>query len=149
MPKLKSLFWLHSFSCAIIKTGKHSMETSIGLKKLSGTTGAFFQENNRADNVSTTKLLILTSPILSRHFPAFCALLYSTCWLSTFLQCERSVTYLRPSFFVLCQPAGVSEQQNLIILEAVNVKRPEKLTQPSWQRWQSLGWKRTHTHISL
>lgn len=59
--------------------------------------------------------------------------------LSTYLQYGRSVTYLRPSVLVLCKPAGVFEQQDLVILEAVDVEGPQKLTQPPRHRRQSLG----------
>lgn len=43
---------------------------------------------------------------------------------------KRPFTYLRSGILVLWQPARVFEQQDFIVLNAVDVEGPEKLTQP-------------------
>lgn len=48
---------------------------------------------------------------------------------------------------MLSQPAGVLEQHNLVVFEAVNVKGPQELAQPPWHRKQSLRKKKkTQNH---
>lgn len=110
----------------------NAMETSI-ISNYRCTSVIFLKRRN----YSAKKLLPLIHLL---HFPSLTA---NFCFTRDADQAHsfnvKSLdTHLRPGVLVLCQPAGVFEQQNFVILEAVNVERPEQLTQPRWKRRQSL-----------